>query len=294
MVDATPGSPHGASPAFPLRAVEGLLPFDQEIVDAADWTDIAPELVTRFRGHSPQEDLRGFARKIGLLARRPASDAKPTVAGVLVASKTPERWLPNAFIEAFLRRGREGAGDRGDAADAVAICGPLPAQVANACRFVFLNQRRGPDGFHQYDIPAVFEAVLNAVLHRDHSLYRPRVRLSLLPDRLEIFSPGPLVGSMEVEHLGYRAPTRNRTINSLLLRLPVPRDGPWMTSPGRDFIDRPGRGVDLILTRSEAHSGRTPEYRMLGDSGLQLTIFAAAPDEPRDAGDGREARHGAG
>lgn len=292
MIETTRRSLQRASPPFPLRAVEELPSFDQETVDAADWTDLAPELVTHFRGHSPQEDLRLFARKIGLLAGQPASDAKPTVAGVLVASKTPERWLPNAFVEAFLHRGPEGAGDPGDSADAVEIRGPLPAQVANACRFVFLNQRRRPDGFRPYDMPAVFEAVVNAVLHRDYSLYRPRVRLSLFPNQLEIFSPGPLVGSMEVEHLGYRAPTRNRTLNSLLLRLPVPSDGPWMESPGRDFIDRPGRGVELILTRSEAHSGRTPEYGMLGDSGLQLTIFAASPDDSGYADDGREARHG--
>lgn len=294
MVDLTPHSHHGASSAFPLRAIEDLPSFDQEVVDAANWKDLAPELVKRFRGHSPQEDLRPFARKIGLLARGPASDAKPTVAGILVASETPERWLPNAFIEAFRHRSREVTGDPTDAADAVAIRGPLPAQVANACRFVFLNQRRRPDGFRTYDMPAVFEAVVNAVLHRDYSLYRPRIRLSLFPNRLDIFSPGPLVGSMEIEHLGYRAPTRNRALNSLLLRLPVPRDGPWMESPGRHFIDRPGRGVELILTRSEVHSGRTPEYRMLGDSGLQLTIFAASSDDSGYTHDGREAGRGTG
>ena len=294
MVDVTPGSPHGALPAFPLRAIEECPSFDQEIVDAADWQDLAPELVARFRGHSPGQDLRVFARRVGLVAGADGPGAKPTVAGVLLASQTPERWLPNAFIEASPRDGRERAGDPGDAATAAAIRGPLPAQVANACRFVFRNQGRCRDGCPQYDMQAVFEAFVNAVLHRDYSLYRPRIRLSLFPDRLEIISPGALIGSMEVEHLRYRSPTRNRAINSLLLRLPVLRDGPWIESPGEDFIARPGKGAELILARSEAHSGRTPEYRMLGDSELQLTIFAAGPNGSGDAGDGREARHGAG
>ena len=34
---------------------------------------------------------------------------------------------------------------------------------------------------------AVFEAVVNAVVHRDYSVYGSRIRLHLFTDRLEIF-----------------------------------------------------------------------------------------------------------
>ena len=247
-----------------------------------------------FRARHPENDLRVLAWRVGLLAGREAADARPTVAGILVASRTPERWLPNAFIEAFRYRSHEVAEHPGGTADGVEIRGPLPVQVTHACRFVFDYQGRKPDGSPQYGMPAVFEALVNAVLHRDYSLYGPRIRLSLLPDRLEIICPGALAGSMKVEYFGYRRPVRNRGINSLLLRLPVPHDGPWMEGAGTYFSDHPGLGVERILARSEAHSGRTPEYRMLGDSELQLTIFAAGPNGSGDAGDGREARHGAG
>lgn len=280
MVDSTGHSLQEISTSFLRWDWSGFPSFDQQTAPSARWEDLDPELVSPFRARHPEDDLRVLAWRVGLLAGREAAEAQPTVAGVLVASRTPERWLPNAFIQAFRLRSREATGHPGDTTDALDVRGPLPVQIANACRYVFDHQDRTPDGFPQYDMPAVFEALVNAALHRDYSIYAPPIRLSLFPDRLEISSPGALAGSMEVELLGYRRAVRNRVINSLLLRLPVPRDAHWMEGAGTYFSDRPGRGVERILARSEAHSGRTPEYRMLGDSELLLTIFAAGRTSP--------------
>ena len=292
MVDSTHGSPHGGSTSF-LRWDSWEFPsFDQEIAPSAGWEDLDPEFVSPFRARHLEHDLRVLAWRVGLLAGREAANARPTLAGVLVASRTPERWLPNAFIQAFPHGSRTVAEHPGDTGDGVEIRGPLPVQIENACRFVFHYQSRRRDGSPQYDMPAVFEALVNAVLHRDYSIYGPRIRLSLFPDRLEIISPGALAGSMKVEYLGYRRAVRNRAINSLLLRLPARRDGPWMEGAGAYFSDRPGQGVERILARSEAHSGRTPEYQMLGESELRLTIFAAGTDESGSFTGNSEARHG--
>jgi hypothetical protein len=43
------------------------------------------------------------------------------------------------------------------------------------------------------------------------------------------------------------------------------------------FMDRRGEGVRMILDESEALSGRRPEYRLLGEDELMLTIWAADP-----------------
>ncbi len=292
MIDATHSSPQGGLTSFLRRDSWEFPSFDQEIAPRAGWKDLDPELVAPFRVRHPEDDLRVLAWRVGLLSGREAADARPTVAGVLVASRTPERWLPNAFIQAFLHRSRAAAEQPGDTGDGVEIRGPLPVQIESACRFVFHYQSRGQDGSPQYDMPAVFEALVNAALHRDYSIYEPRIRLSLFPDRLEIISPGALAGSMRVEYLGYRRAVRNRAINSLLLRLPVRRDDPWMEGAGTYFSDRPGRGVERILARSEAHSGRTTEYQMLGESELRLTIFAAGTDESGSFTRNSEARHG--
>ena len=43
------------------------------------------------------------------------------------------------------------------------------------------------------------------------------------------------------------------------------------------YIDKRGDGVPIILERSEADSGRRPEYRLLGDAQLVLTILPPGP-----------------
>jgi predicted HTH transcriptional regulator len=47
----------------------------------------------------------------------------------------------------------------------------------------------------------VFEAITNAVAHRDYSIPGSKVRLRLFDDRLEIFSPGMLPNTMTTESL---------------------------------------------------------------------------------------------
>ena len=44
----------------------------------------------------------------------------------------------------------------------------------------------------QYSLEAVFEALVNAVAHRDYGIKGSRIRLSMFSDRLEINSPGGL------------------------------------------------------------------------------------------------------
>lgn len=44
-------------------------------------------------------------------------------------------------------------------------------------------------------------------------------------------------------------------------------------------MEKRGDGVPLILSRSEKLSGRMPEYFLIDDSELLLTIFAARPDD---------------
>ena len=46
---------------------------------------------------------------------------------------------------------------------------------------------------------AVFEAVVNAVAHRDYSVHGSKIRLRLFSDRLELYSPG---GAAERHHAG--------------------------------------------------------------------------------------------
>jgi len=47
-------------------------------------------------------------------------------------------------------------------------------------------------------------------------------------------------------------------------------------------MDKRGEGVPIIITESERLSGRKPEYLLLDDAELKLTIFAAKSPHGED------------
>ena len=127
----------------------------------------------------------------------------------------------------------------------------------------------------QFDMTAVFEAMVNAVAHRDYSIHGSKIRLRLFRDRLELYSPGSIPNTMTVEDLAYLQSARNEIITSLLAKCLVPTDKVWITTDRRTMMDTRGEGVRIIMDNSERLSGKLPEYRLIGESELMLTIWAA-------------------
>lgn len=239
--------------------------------------DLSPKLWNRFRTVlSPKADA-AFLEKMKLIARDEDGSMRATVSGVLLASESPETFLSNAYIQAVCYRGTErNAAYQLDAKD---LTGPLDVQIRDACKFVEGNMRvyatKTPHRIEtpQYAMNAVFEAVVNAVAHRDYSLYGSKIRLHLFSDRLELFSPGTLPNTMTVDSLSERQSARNELISSLLARCPMNVNA---YGSQRQFImDKRGEGIPIIITESEALSGRKPMYRLLDDAELMLTLFAA-------------------
>ena len=189
----------------------------------------------------------------------------PTVAGILLGAKEPERWLCHAWIQAVAYRGTS-VSDSLESfwyqIDARDIFGPLDIQVADACHFVVKNQKvaahktMGRFDLPQYDMAAVFEAVVNAVAHRDYSVRGSKIRLRLFADRLELSSPGGLPDNLSVETLAYRQSSRNETITSLLAKCSVPAGIVGLDTRRETLMDRRGEGVAIILDRSERLSGK--------------------------------------
>ena len=126
----------------------------------------------------------------------------------------------------------------------------------------------------QYSEKALFEALVNAVAHRDYSMRGSRIRLSMFSDRLEIQSPGSLPNSLTVESMATRQATRNQTLTSLLGRLPV--EGIRGSEDRLFFMERRGDGGPIIQRTTRELCGRLPEYRLIDDSELCLTIPAAS------------------
>jgi predicted HTH transcriptional regulator len=163
----------------------------------------------------------------------------------------------------------------------VDITGPLDRQVEDAWKFVRRNmwmaatKATGRSDRPQFDLTAVFEALVNAVAHRDYAIHGSKIRLRLFADRIELFTPGALPNTMTVESLPLRQSARNETITSLLARCRVSDGMQGLETDRATFMDKRGEGVSIILDRSEALAGRRPEYRIIDDVELVLTIWGA-------------------
>ncbi len=186
----------------------------------------------------------------------------------------PQTWLPHAYIQAVSY-----AGERTDIAyqtDVRDILGPLDKQVSEALHFVRRNmfvraaKTNARSERPQFSERAVFEALVNAVAHRDYSMPASRIRLHLFADRFELHVPGSLANTMTPESLHFRQSSRNQLIVSLLARCPAP------TGLDRSrLMDRRGDGVPIIRAECERLSGCPPEYSLLDESELRLMIKAA-------------------
>jgi predicted HTH transcriptional regulator len=271
---------------FQQRSQTRLIRFDEQVVASATLEALKPELYERFTTRRTNDAPEHFLSKLGMAREDEDGTWRPSVAGILMATGDPRAWLPNAFVQAVAYAGTSSVPEEAAAyqIDAKDITGPLDEQVIEACRFVWRNSQVaarkdvGRIDLPAFDMTAVFEAVVNAVAHRDYSIYGSKVRLQLYRDRLVLYSPGGLPNTITVESMRYRQAVRNEAVTSLLARCPVP-DVDWLSTDRRFLMDRRGEGVPVIVDRSEALSGRTPVYRLLDESELELTIFAAQDGE---------------
>lgn len=217
--------------------------------------------------------------KMGLLGQDEHGVVRATVAGLLFCSHTPEEWLPNACITATHYRGTDRASGQ---LDTQTITGPLNRQIAEAVAFAVRNMRVGAYkdparmDLPQYSAEALFEALANAVAHRDYSIRGSRIRLSMFADRVEIQSPGALANRLTVDELEYRQATRNEVLASVLGRMPT---SGIQGAGGRLFImERRGDGVPIIRRETRELAGRLPRFDLVGGSDLRVTLPAASTE----------------
>ena len=264
-------APEALARLFQERSQTRLIRFDESVVPRTTPGDLDYSLTRRFSREDTSADT---LRKLHIVAEDDDGTERLTLSGVLLCTPDPQRWLPHASIQAVSY-----AGERTDVdyqTDARDVGGPLDGQVAEALHFVRRNMLvRAAKGLARSERPqfserAVFEALVNAVAHRDYSIHGARIRLHLFGDRLELYVPGALANTLAPDSLHLRQASRNELIVSLLARCPAP------TNLVRTrMMDRRGDGVPIIRDECEQLSGCLPEYSLLDDSELRLVIRAA-------------------
>ena len=250
--------------------------FDKQPVPETGFRTLAEALWKPLLSAEGAAEPEAALGKLALLVDDEAGVLRAAVAGVLLCTPNPEQWLPNACITATRYRGRDRASGQIDARE---ITGPLNEQIAGAVAFAARNMqvaaRKDParSDLPQYSERAVFEALVNAVVHRDYSIRGTKIRLSMFDDRLEIQSPGSLPNNLTVESMGWRQSTRNEALTSVLARMPV--GGTRGGGDRRYFMERRGDGVLIIQRETWELCGKYPEYRVVDDSEVLLVIPAA-------------------
>ena len=259
------------------RSQARIITFDEQLVPNTHKETLKESLYRRFITENAAEDvIEDLLLKRSLLVQE-GREIRASVAGVLMCHDTPDDFLYNSFIQAVYYSGKEK--DANYQIDAKDFRGPLDQQIIDAFKFVqkhnevSARKEIGRIDQPQYSMRAVFEAIVNAVVHRDYSKSGSKIRLFMFRDRLELYSPGALANTVTIDKLRYSQATRNELLSRLLSEIALD-DGDGKQVKRRHFLERRGEGVGIILNESEQLSGKTPVYELFNEE-LCLTIFAA-------------------
>ena len=259
-----------------IRGQNRYLRFDRQIVPGTGFGTLDERLWEPLLSVAGAAEPRRGLTNLRILGQDESGAVRATNAGLLLCARSPQDWLPHAAIMATSYRGKDRASGQLDARE---ITGPLSVQIADAVQFVVRNMRvaarKIPErvDMPQYSLAAVFEAVVNAVAHRDYAMAARRIRLSMFKDRLEIESPGGLPNGMTMEAMAASQATRNEAIASVFGRVPV---GDIPGADDRRFLmERRGDGVSIVLDRTWEVAGALPQYSVVDGPSVVVRMPAA-------------------
>lgn len=202
---------------YSYEAFRRHLHDDERPVERADLSMLDTDKLERYILQR-RADRPGFAqlsRQQTLEMLNITRNGQVTLAAVLNFCIYPQGYFPQLGITAVVVPGTQIGDTDADAArfiDNKRIEGTIDSMVDEAVGFCRRNMKTrtiiDPDTGIRTDRPeypaeAIREAVLNALIHRDYSIYTEGtpVQVDLFTDRLEIHSPGSLYGRMTVEQL---------------------------------------------------------------------------------------------
>ncbi len=237
--------------------------FEGQTPDGASKDDLDPDRIAAYQtllasaaGRSPTALLLNRGCLIDA-----AQQLRPTLAGLLLFGREPQRWLRGATITCVRYAGQTMT----DAYVREDVSGVLPEQIHRAEAFVSANMRRGArlrgltrEELPEYPIAVVREAIVNAIAHRDYSIRGDDIRVLMFSDRLEVYSPGRLAGHVTLQNLIDERFSRNAAIVQVLAEM--------------GFIERLGYGIDRMIAACEREGLPKPVFAETA-AGFRVTIF---------------------
>ncbi|MHB1948888.1 MAG: RNA-binding domain-containing protein [Gammaproteobacteria bacterium] len=222
----------------------GKIQFDQTLNHHFDYeNDFSTELLSEFLDYCGiRTKLSSSDILINLgIVKKEKDKLVFTQAGILFFAKNPQKFLPESYITAV----KYSSPDRFSIIDKHDIKGNLIQQIEHTMNFIVRNISVAADihlrsersltrrqNIYDYPLPALREAIINAVTHRDYFYDSSHIYVHLYPDHIDIENPGGLYHGLKLEDLGRRSIRRNKLIADLLHHA--------------HYIERVGSGFDRM------------------------------------------------
>ena len=241
-----------------LYNIFGSIVTEERVIQAATVDEID---VQGFRSYlagqgletdeEPQPDTERDLRNRNVIADLGGA-LHPTLYGIIAFGKEPQRYpqTGNFRVECVAYSGADRASDVLQVADGR---GTLDDQVKRSVGWLLgLGRFESYSGLVREDRwllpePAIREALVNAVVHRDYAITGSKVLLEVFSDRVDVSSPGSLPNHMSVESV--RAGGVPRSRNELMANYMVVRG----------LMEQRGRGWPVMRKAMREFNGTEPE-----------------------------------
>lgn len=267
--------------------------FENLSVHRATTDDLDVKLATKFFENRKNGGEALFSLELlkayGLINTE-HSQSYPTIAGILLFGKKPQKYFSEAMCICTHFQGTEGR----DVLATIDCEGNLFTQFNTAYDFVLSRLTKSfkieqAQRSEQLEIPkqAIREVLLNAFVHRNYHIQAP-IKIAVWADRIEVFSPGSFPGPIDVNNLRTgRSYIRNPHICKVF------REAGYIEKLGSGFIvlldsylayrlPSPqvidgGDYVKCVLSRPNPHQ----KYSEIQDTQAQiLALFQSHPELP--------------
>lgn len=234
-------------------------PFDTSACDGATLANLSRKRIDWFLQTARRE--RGFPLKPStetkaLLTHLNLLDgAKPTNAAMLLFGTSPQRFHRTAEVKCIHCHGTE---YRRPFASLQVYDGDLFEQADQSRDFVLgkINRSIGTRATSNiapatYELPpdAIGEAIINAIAHRDY-YSNASVEVRVFPDRLEVWNPGRLPGSLTLEGL--------RHDHASIPYNPLVAESLYLTR----YIERVGSGTQTMIELCREAGLPEPDFEL--------------------------------
>lgn len=183
----------------------------------------------------------------------------PTIAGVLLFHKEPQRYIKQADVECVRFKGKDVANmvvDRKNYSQG--LKGPLYSIVDQVEQFIIKHMNLsskiigfGRIEYPEYPIEAIREMIVNAVVHRDYSIRGQNIRVFMFDDRIEVYTPGGLPKGISLEKIR-KGESQTKLRNPAVMEV--------FKDLGKRYVEKLGTGIRKIILAAKAHGVPDPFF----------------------------------